>query len=166
MELTKREKAIALAMLKYGYSIEKGAFVGDGIMGSDDRMVFEIEYMVNSGELEDLLLEAKKDIDLSSSIADFKIKTRVNYIIVAVQRVLSQLQEDGERTKEFIGIRNLIEKEIKYFDNAFGDLSQRLYQIDMIQRSAEEKQGLDRGENFRDRTAIMKPFLKKIPKGW
>ena len=56
-------------MLKYGYSIEKGAFVGDGIMGSDDRMVFEIEYMVNSGELEGLVIEAKKDID---SVDDLK----------------------------------------------------------------------------------------------
>lgn len=78
IELTKREKAITLSMLKYGYSIEKGTFVGDGLIGSDkqaiidsvDRMVFEIEYLVNSGELEDLLLEAEKTIDRVDEISN------------------------------------------------------------------------------------------------
>ena len=63
MTLTKKEKVIALAMLKYGYSADRDAFVEDGITGVEEKMAFEIEYMVDSGEFEDLLIEAGDEID-------------------------------------------------------------------------------------------------------
>ena len=69
MELTKREKAIALAMLKYGYSVDRDIFMEDGITGTKEKMVFDIEYMVDSGDFEGLVIEAKKDID---SVGDLK----------------------------------------------------------------------------------------------
>ena len=61
--LTKREKAIALVMLKRGYLTKKGTFAGDALIDSEDKMVFNIDYVDDSGQLEDLILKAQDKID-------------------------------------------------------------------------------------------------------
>ena len=63
MRLTKREKAVALAMLNLGNSLAPDTFQDNGITGREEQMICEIEYMLDVGKFEELFDEAIDDIE-------------------------------------------------------------------------------------------------------
>jgi hypothetical protein len=63
MELTDREKAIALAMLKLGCAFEQDEFVANGFFDAEQQMLYEIRHMCETGAFKEIFDDAEEAVE-------------------------------------------------------------------------------------------------------